>query len=180
MTAGSLYLPLEGGEVDLPLPQRWQIGRGCSAKRAFLIHPTPARHSASKTRVNALMARRPLSTGEVKRARGDSAKNNDALMPRSAREPPAERAHRGRIVRLLHEYRVRHAARQVVAAIAARRIDHRQAGFERPGALRELRPAHAAGQIDIREQDVDRPARAEIAQRLVGARRLVHVEAELA
>ena len=61
----------------------------------------------------------------------------------------------------------------------AGRVQHRQAGpqFARP--LRQGRTIHAAGQVDVGKQDVDRRPRVQAAQRFARARHRTHLEALL-
>src|SRR3954463_2978519 len=47
----------------------WGEGWGEGVQDSVICNPHPDRHSASETRVNALMAIRPLPMGEVKPAR---------------------------------------------------------------------------------------------------------------
>ena len=75
---------------------------------------------------------------------------------------------------------MRHQPVEIVSAIAAGGIDHRQFRPERPRLLRELGACHAPGQVDVGEEHVDGAAAIDVVERLVGGGRLVDLAAQFA
>src|SRR5581483_4079263 len=130
----------------LPLP-RWGDGWGEGFPNRKFVTPHPERHSASKTRVNALMAIRPLPMGEAERKASGA-----AIFP-LFEAGDLGRGKRPRPPRRLVQHHHGGAARRRAGAVVEDRLRYGEGGAAKRGERRAdddlARPAQFAQEVDF-------------------------------